>query len=61
MLAAIGFLKPALDIPHNLHEHWDGSGYLAGLNGKQILLIARVYSVVDVWDALTMDRPYPPA
>jgi HD-GYP domain-containing protein (c-di-GMP phosphodiesterase class II) len=58
MLASIDYLKPALDIPYCHHERWDGTGYPRGLKGKQIPLTARVFSVVDVWDALTSDRPY---
>jgi putative nucleotidyltransferase with HDIG domain len=58
MLSQIGFLKPALDIPYCHHEHWDGSGYPRGLKGEEIPLSARIFSVVDVWDALFSDRPY---
>jgi len=54
----IDFLKPAMDIPHFHHEKWDGSGYPTGLKGKKIPLPARIFAVVDVWDALTSDRPY---
>ncbi len=54
----IEFLKPALDIPHSHHERWDGSGYPRGLKGKQIPLAARIFAIVDVWDAITSDRPY---
>jgi len=54
----IEFLKPALDIPTFHHEKWDGSGYSNGLKGEQIPLVARIFAVVDVWDALTSDRPY---
>ena len=61
MLAAIEYLHPALDIPYCHHERWDGKGYPRGLKGKQIPLAARLFSVVDVWDALTSDRPYRPA
>ena len=58
MLSPISFLHAALDIPFCHHEHWDGSGYPRGLKGEQIPLAARIFSVADVWDALTSDRPY---
>ena len=58
MLSFIPFLKPALDIPYCHHEHWDGNGYPRGLKAEEIPLAARIFSVVDVWDALTSDRPY---
>ena len=58
LLSPINFLKPALDIPYCHHEKWDGSGYPRGLKGEQIPLAARIFSVVDVWDALCSDRPY---
>jgi PAS domain S-box-containing protein len=58
MLSPIEFLHPALDIPYCHHEKWDGSGYPRGLRGEQIPLSARVFSVVDVFDALCSDRPY---
>ena len=58
MLEGIPFLKPALDIPYSHHERWDGSGYPEGLSGEAIPLAARIFAVVDVWDALTSDRPY---
>ena len=54
----IEFLSPALDIPYCHHEKWDGSGYPQGLKGEEIPLAARIFAVVDVWDALTHDRPY---
>ena len=50
--------RPALDIPYCHHEKWDGTGYPRGLQGKQIPLAARVFAVIDVWDALSSDRPY---
>ena len=50
-----------MDIPHYHHEHWDGSGYPQGLKGEEIPLPARIFAVVDIWDALTNDRPYRPA
>lgn len=58
MLRRIEFLLPAVDIPHYHHEKWDGSGYPDGLRGEEIPLAARIFPVVDVWDALTSDRPY---
>ena len=58
MLSPIAYLHPALDIPYCHHEKWDGSGYPRGLNGAQIPLAARIFAVVDVFDALTSDRPY---
>jgi putative nucleotidyltransferase with HDIG domain len=58
MLKGIDFLKPALDIPYCHHEKWDGSGYPRGLKGMEIPFAARVFTVVDVWDALVSDRPY---
>lgn len=57
-LSTIPFLRPALDIPYYHHERWDGSGYPHGLKGEQIPLAARIFSVVDVWDALSYNRPY---
>ena len=58
LLAPIPFLQPALDIPYCHHEKWDGTGYPRGLKGQQIPLAARLFAVVDVWDALRSDRPY---
>ncbi len=58
MLSAIPFLKRALDIPRWHHEKWDGTGYPDRLQGRQIPLAARVFAVIDVWDALSYDRPY---
>lgn len=58
MLAAISFLKPALVVPAYHHEWWNGGGYPSGLKGEQISFPARVFAVVDVWDALLSDRPY---
>jgi PAS domain S-box-containing protein/putative nucleotidyltransferase with HDIG domain len=57
-LAPIRYLRLALDIPYCHHEKWDGSGYPHGLKGTQIPLFARIFAVVDVWDALNSDRPY---
>jgi len=61
MLSPIEFLRPALDIPLYHHERWDGTGYPNGLSGEQIPVGARVFAVVDVFDALTSHRPYRPA
>ncbi|HPH95703.1 MAG TPA: HD domain-containing phosphohydrolase [Anaerolineaceae bacterium] len=58
MLSPIDYLRPALDIPYFHHEHWDGSGYPMGLAGEQIPFAARLFAVVDVWDALRSCRPY---
>ena len=58
MLSPIKFLLPALDIPYCHHEKWDGSGYPRGLQGNDIPFAARIFTVVDVWDALVSDRPY---
>ena len=58
LLSPIAYLRPALDIPYCHHEKWDGSGYPRGLKGEQIPLAARLFAVVDVWDALLFDRPY---
>ena len=58
MLLPIDYLFPALDIPYCHHEKWDGSGYPRGLVGKQIPMAARLFAVIDVWDALSSDRPY---
>jgi len=58
MLFPIEYLRPALDIPYCHHEKWDGSGYPRGLKGEEIPLAARLFAVVDVWDALCSDRPY---
>jgi putative two-component system response regulator len=61
LLLPIEILRPALDIPYCHHEKWDGSGYPQGLGGTEIPLAARVFAVVDVWDALHSDRSYRPA
>ncbi len=58
LLEPIAFLRPSLEIPHYHHERWDGSGYPLGLKGEAIPLAARIFSVVDIWDAITNDRPY---
>ncbi len=58
LLSPIAFLRPALDIPYSHHEKWDGSGYPQRLRGEQIPLAARIFAVIDVWDALSSNRPY---
>ena len=58
MLAPIVYLRNSLDIPYCHHEKWDGTGYPRHLKGETIPLAARIFSVVDVYDALTSDRPY---
>ncbi len=58
MLSSINYLSPALDIPYCHHEKWDGTGYPRGLKNGHIPLAARIFTVVDVWDALTSSRPY---
>jgi HD-GYP domain-containing protein (c-di-GMP phosphodiesterase class II) len=58
MLSPISFLRPALDIPYYHHEKWDGTGYPHGLKGEHIPLPARIFAVVDVWDALNSNRSY---
>lgn len=61
MLSPVAYLLPALDIPYCHHEKWDGTGYPRGLRGEEIPLAARIFTIVDVFDALTSDRPYRPA
>jgi putative nucleotidyltransferase with HDIG domain len=58
LLSPIVYLHSALEIPYCHHERWDGSGYPQGLKGDQIPLAARIFAVVDVWDALISDRPF---
>ena len=61
MLQSIKHLQQSIDIPYCHHEKWDGSGYPRGLKGDEIPLTARIFAVVDVWDAVTSDRSYRPA
>jgi HD-GYP domain-containing protein (c-di-GMP phosphodiesterase class II) len=58
MLKEIDYLQAALEIPFCHHERWDGTGYPRGLKGEEIPIAARIFAVVDVWDAMTHDRPY---
>ena len=58
LLSPIEFLHPALDIPYCHHEKWDGTGYPRGLKGAQIPFAARIFAIVDVWDALCSNRIY---
>ena len=58
MLYPIKYLRLALDIPYCHHEKWDGTGYPRKLKGEQIPVAARIFAVIDVWDALISDRPY---
>lgn len=58
LLSPMTFLQKSIDIPYCHHEHWDGSGYPRGLKGEEIPLAARIFSIIDVWDALSTDRCY---
>lgn len=58
MLSPIEYLRPALAIPYNHHEKWDGTGYPRRLKGEEIPMSARLFAIADVWDALTSNRPY---
>jgi len=58
LLSSIAYLKPALNIPYYHHENWDGTGYPEGISGENIPLEARIFAVVDVWDALRSKRRY---
>ena len=61
LIYPIPFLRDAIEIPYGHHERWDGTGYPQGLKGEQIPFAARIFAVVDVWDALSSDQPYRPA
>jgi len=61
LMSKIPYLAPAREIPFGHHERWDGSGYPLGLRSEQIPLAARIFAVVDIWDALCYERPYRPA
>lgn len=58
LLSSIAYLQPALDIPYCHHEKWDGTGYPRGLQGKEIPLAARIFTMADTWDALRSKRRY---
>jgi putative nucleotidyltransferase with HDIG domain len=58
LLAPILYLRPAMEIAYSHHEWWNGSGYPRGLKGEEIPLSARIFAIIDVWDALSSDRPY---
>jgi HD-GYP domain-containing protein (c-di-GMP phosphodiesterase class II) len=58
MISPIEFLQPAIDIPYCHHERWDGTGYPRKLKGEEIPFAARIFAIIDVWDALTSNRPY---
>ena len=58
LLSPIDFLQPSITVPWRHHESWDGSGYPGRLAGKDIPFFARIFALIDVWDALSSDRPY---
>lgn len=58
ILMDVPFLRNSMEVVRYHHEKWDGSGYPLGLKGTDIPLAARIFAIVDVWDALTSDRPY---
>ncbi len=58
VLSKINFLRPSIDIPYSHHERWDGTGYPLGLKEEAIPLAARIFSIIDVWDALSNKRVY---
>jgi len=61
LLAGIPFLESSISVVYSHHERWDGKGYPQGLKGEEIPLLARIFAVVDNWDALGSDRVYRPA
>ncbi|MEW9570199.1 HD-GYP domain-containing protein [Rhodanobacter sp. Si-c] len=61
LLQQVDFLRGSSDVPYSHHERWDGGGYPQGLRGEEIPLAARIFSVIDVWDALITERVYKPA
>jgi HD-GYP domain-containing protein (c-di-GMP phosphodiesterase class II) len=58
LLSPIEYLQKAMDIPYCHHERWNGNGYPRGFKGEEIPIPARIFAVIDVWDALLSDRPY---
>ncbi len=58
LISAISSFQHVMDIPYCHHEHWNGKGYPRGLRGEEIPLAARIFTIIDVWDALSSDRPY---
>ena len=58
MISGVSFLEPSIPIVYCHHEHWNGQGYPQGLKGEQIPLLARIFTIIDCWDALNSDRPY---
>jgi HD-GYP domain-containing protein (c-di-GMP phosphodiesterase class II) len=57
-ISEIPYLQPAIQVAYSHHERWDGKGYPEGLRGEEIPLAARIFTVIDNWDALNSDRPY---
>jgi len=58
LLSPISYFQNSLEIPYCHHEHWNGKGYPRGLAGEEIPLFARIFTLADIWDALSSDRPY---